>query len=150
MKKMLLIFMGFEDMSFPETGTEIPVLSYISALLESCESLLPTFMTLGTDLLGYVMAKESSPHQIRARQLWVPHGTLVLYILSLRKLSLDSYHAVFLDNFLPFCGNGTFFSSSQRQSSLCSLTHPQSTRPFFLRAPSLHVLQFTVYISSET
>ena len=136
-------------MSFPEKGREIPLLSYINALLESWESLLPTSVTSGTGHLGYDTAKESSPCRIRARQLWVPHGTLVLYISSLRRLSLHGYHAVILDNLLSFCGNGTFLSCSQSRSSLHSFTHLQSPWHFFLSAPSLSVLQFTVYISSD-
>lgn len=81
------------------------MLSYINALLKSCESFLLTTMTLGMGHLGYVTAKESSPCWIHARQLWVPHGTLVLYISSLRRLSLRGYHAVILDNLLSFDGN---------------------------------------------
>lgn len=136
-------------MSFSGKGRETPLLSYINALLESCESLLPTSVTLGTGHLGYVTAKESSPCQIHARQGWVPHGTLVLYISSLRRLSLHSYCEVILDNLLSFCGNGTFLSCSQSRSSLRSLTHPRSPWHFFLSALSLPVLQFTVYISSD-
>lgn len=98
---------------------------------------------------GYVTAKESPPCRIRARQAWVPRGTPVLYISSLRKLSLHGDHVVILDNLLSFCGNGNFLSCSQRPRFLHSLTHPQSPWHFFLSTPWLHEPQFAVYISSD-
>lgn len=51
---------------------------------------------------GCITAKESSPGWIQARHIWVPNGTLVLYILSLRRLSLCDYCAGFFGQFVVF------------------------------------------------
>lgn len=110
------------------------MLSYISALPESHESLLLPSTSVGMGHLGHVPAKESSPCQIPTRQGWVPHGTLVLYVSSLRTLSLHSYQIVILANLLPFCGNGTSF-----------FLLPELEQPFLLPYP----VTWALFLSSN-
>lgn len=136
-------------MSFPEKGREILLLSYTNALLESSKSLLLASMGHLGCHLECITAQESSTGWVQARHIWGPHGTLMLYMLSLRRLSLCDYCAGFFLTIHCLSVEMETSCLASRARAAFTLWHIPGCRGTFLRALSLRVLQIPVYISSD-